>query len=316
MRKSTLAISLIAGSLVLGLGIPLASGVLRPLIVMSGSMEPIMCPGDMTIVKETKPEDIAVGDILAFKDPLGDDSVLITHRVLRVSGEGEKLTFETKGDAAENPDIFPVEGSDVVGKVIFNLPYLGYLFYYGQTPVVFFALVAIPAVLITSNEVRNISKYSDPKKVRRAERMDRKSRRDTERRRVDYSFSKFIAIFLIFSAFFAYLSLNHIQESGTDVEMKVLEGGLVSTVAVYALEDNSIPNHAVVSRGEELSFDQERISMLSTAPGFMPAFWTGSLAEVHPKMPGIVTSIVPPVLLTLLLFPIWRKSSGYGSRRG
>ena len=89
--------------------------------VVSGSMEPEIPVGSVVYVKETKPEDIQEGDVIAF---WSGDSV-ITHRVTRnklVEGE-----FATKGDANAAEDIRTVAYSELIGRVTYHFPVIGEL---------------------------------------------------------------------------------------------------------------------------------------------------------------------------------------------
>ena len=48
----------------------------KPFIVLSGSMEPSIMTGDMVFVKETDPDSLKVGDVIAYKS----GSAVVTHR--------------------------------------------------------------------------------------------------------------------------------------------------------------------------------------------------------------------------------------------
>lgn len=87
--------------------------------VVSGSMEPEIPVGSAVFVKDTAPEEVKEGDVIAF---LGGDSV-ITHRVVanhKVEGE-----FTTKGDANEGEDMNRVSYSALKGRVERHVPVLG-----------------------------------------------------------------------------------------------------------------------------------------------------------------------------------------------
>ena len=101
------------------------TGVLgvRASTVISGSMTPALEVGDMAIVYETSPDSIAKGDIIQFWD--GQEMVI--HRVIEVNDVGETTLFVTKGDANSTPDPDPVQPSQVVGKVAFVIPRIGWL---------------------------------------------------------------------------------------------------------------------------------------------------------------------------------------------
>ena len=53
----------------------------KPFIVLSGSMEPSIMTGDMVFVKETDPDSLKVGDVIAYKS----GSAVVTHRIDRKS---------------------------------------------------------------------------------------------------------------------------------------------------------------------------------------------------------------------------------------
>ncbi|MCU6761023.1 Signal peptidase I W [uncultured Roseburia sp.] len=88
--------------------------------VLSGSMEPEIKTGSMVIVN-TNADNFQIGDIICYQ--LSDTRV--THRILSITS---KDSFITKGDANEAQDFFPVNRNMIIGKAVFHIPYLGYLF--------------------------------------------------------------------------------------------------------------------------------------------------------------------------------------------
>jgi len=91
-------------------------------IPVSESMVPAINKGDMVI---TGPVDgifsgnIENGTIITYER----DEITVTHRVIAVHSD----TFETKGDASEDPDLFPVSISEIKGVYLFKIPYAGYI---------------------------------------------------------------------------------------------------------------------------------------------------------------------------------------------
>ena len=81
--------------------------------IMSGSMEPVLRTGG--IVFTDRPE---IGDIVAYQ--VGETRV--THRVIRKEHKG----YVTKGDANNREDPTVVTADQIIGKVIFSFPCLGY----------------------------------------------------------------------------------------------------------------------------------------------------------------------------------------------
>ncbi len=94
----------------------------RASTVISGSMSPAMEVGDMAIVYQVSPSSIAEGDTVQYA--LSGEMVI--HRVVEVYDEGGTTLFITKGDANSTPDMSPVQPSQVVGKVAFTIPKIGW----------------------------------------------------------------------------------------------------------------------------------------------------------------------------------------------
>lgn len=133
----------------------------RVCIVMSGSMEPAVKTGSAVLVQPLKPADVRAGDIITFRGNGGGD--LTTHRVDHLSLE-DGLLFYTKGDANNCPDPLPVSGNQLVGKVAFTVPVLGYILFYLRTREGLLAFIAL-AVLIAAGGL--ISKYRRENMVRK-----------------------------------------------------------------------------------------------------------------------------------------------------
>jgi len=51
-----------------------------------------------------------------------------------------------------------VKKENVIGKVIFTIPYIGYIGYFVRTPIGFTLLIIIPASLLITMGIRNIIK--------------------------------------------------------------------------------------------------------------------------------------------------------------
>ena len=66
-----------------------------------------------------------VGDVVTFKIPGSEE--LLTHRVVEVENVDGVQIFKTQGDANNVVDDWQLTNEDIVGKVVFHLPYLGYL---------------------------------------------------------------------------------------------------------------------------------------------------------------------------------------------
>ncbi len=103
-----------------------------PYTVLSGSMEPTYHVGSVVYVTDVEPSELRVGDCITYKMQSG---TIVTHRIKDVIKESDgTLSFRTKGDANPDPDgILPQ--SAVIGKTVFSVPYLGYLFDFVKRPI-------------------------------------------------------------------------------------------------------------------------------------------------------------------------------------
>lgn len=122
-------------------------------VVKSGSMEPTIHVGSIVVIK---PESsYQVGDVVTF----GADTktqIPTTHRIVAIEGQGSGAVYQTKGDANDSPDNVVVHRSDIHGKEILTVPYLGYVLAFARTKWGFLLLVGLPALLVFFEEGKNI----------------------------------------------------------------------------------------------------------------------------------------------------------------
>lgn len=94
------------------------------LTIGSGSMTGTINKGDIIIYEKYKEnENVKTGDIIVFTS----DDTRIVHRVTEQRNLGDEIRYYTKGDANEQEDQGYRLRTDVVGKVKFRIPYIGYL---------------------------------------------------------------------------------------------------------------------------------------------------------------------------------------------
>lgn len=149
-----LVATLLIGGLLLVTLLPVPGNV-EIKVVQSGSMEPAIHTGGLIIVQ--KAERYEIGDVITF----GADTrtqIPTTHRITAVRHEGQSTFFTTKGDANDGPDPVEVSQADVIGRVIFSVPYVGYLLDFARRPVGFVLLVGVPAALVILDELLVISR--------------------------------------------------------------------------------------------------------------------------------------------------------------
>jgi len=145
------AVGLIAVVLIWS-ALPIEGG-LKIKIVQSGSMEPAIKTGALVVIK---PSGVyKEGDIITFgKDTKTE--VPTTHRIVGVRVESGKTLYQTKGDANDATDMQEVASGEVIGKVLFSLPYVGYILDFAKKPFGFILIIGIPAAMIIYDEAMKI----------------------------------------------------------------------------------------------------------------------------------------------------------------
>jgi signal peptidase len=140
-------------------------------IVKSGSMEPAIKTGSVVVVKPAGA--YAEGDVITFGQERGEQ-IPTTHRIVSVvtenaerrglnadstrNGEAGQVFYLTKGDANEEADNVRIAASEVVGKVIFTVPYAGYVLDFARKPIGFTLMIGVPAAVIILDELSRIFK--------------------------------------------------------------------------------------------------------------------------------------------------------------
>ncbi|WP_211977826.1 signal peptidase I [Brevibacterium sp. W7.2] len=116
---------LLIGFLALAVAVGVVPKVMNgaALTVLTGSMEPTYEPGD--IVVSVPQDQYRIGDPVTFQ-PRSNDPMLITHRVVAVTDSADGRTYVTRGDANGDDDE-PIVEAQVMGKVLYSIPKLGYV---------------------------------------------------------------------------------------------------------------------------------------------------------------------------------------------
>jgi signal peptidase I len=144
MIASWLAWGFVIG-LVVAVTVPVAFGM-RPLTVLTGSMRPVIQPGDMVVDEQIRGDQIRIGDIITFQEPHGDRT--ITHRVRKVSISEGQARVTTRGDANDKPEKWQIPVAGSVGRVVYQVPKIGYPVTWSHTRNGRLALVSIPALIL------------------------------------------------------------------------------------------------------------------------------------------------------------------------
>ena len=133
-------------------------GVLRPLIVISGSMEPGIGTGDLLIARNLSTADVEVGDVVTLHSEMTDK--LVTHRVTEISTNPDG-TWEImmKGDANDEPDLENYTVGDSVLTPAVQIPGGGKVVSKLMEPA-----VALP-ILLSLVALLGISLLDEPKRL-------------------------------------------------------------------------------------------------------------------------------------------------------
>lgn len=112
-------------------------------VILSGSMEPSLSIDDWIFIKETN--EYNKNDIVVFQE----GRILVVHRIVELQGE----SVITKGDA-NNANDAPINISNVKGKVIFHIPYVGKIINLIKTPLGSLITIVVAFLLIETSNIK------------------------------------------------------------------------------------------------------------------------------------------------------------------
>ncbi len=157
-RRALLWAGALATVLVLAL---LAAGVGPALlgydtfVAVGGSMEPAIRQGSIIVAKRVDPASVRPGDIISFRRPQRPD-IPITHRVISVQEEDGTTVFLTKGDGNSFTDPEEVSVAQPISKLVYTVPFAGYLVSFGRTGLGKALLIGLPALLLLRGAVPGV----------------------------------------------------------------------------------------------------------------------------------------------------------------
>lgn len=142
--------------------VPSVGGYL-PLIVLTDSMYPQIHSGDLIICHTEEPENIQVGDVIAFFDPAGNGTSVVTHQVIEITEKYDELAWVTKGIANNTADYLPVPADKLVGVYQSRIPNLGNVVLFMQTTTGLIVCVVLPILLLVGYDILRRRKYEKQK---------------------------------------------------------------------------------------------------------------------------------------------------------
>ena len=142
--------------------VPSVGGYL-PLIVLTDSMYPQIQSGDMIICHTAQPEDIQVGDVIAFFDPAGNGTSVVTHKVIEITQVASGIGWVTQGIANNAPDFLPVPAENLVGVYQTRIGGLGNVVMFMQSTTGLIVCVVLPILLLVGYDILRRRKYEKAK---------------------------------------------------------------------------------------------------------------------------------------------------------
>ena len=101
----------------------------KSVVVLTDSMEPMISPFSLVIVSPES--DIKIGDVILYEVELSKKKYKVLHRVIDIKEKKGQIVYITKGDNRRYADAWYVNRENIIGKLLFSLPYVGYVSYYG-----------------------------------------------------------------------------------------------------------------------------------------------------------------------------------------
>jgi len=135
-----------------GVLVTLAAAILPTLfgyhayIVYGGSMTPSLKLGSVAVAKPVSPEELEVGDVIARH--WSADSSPVLHRIVDITIDDGQRLFVTQGDQNGQPDSVPAFLEGKGDKIIYTVPYVGFLLHFARTTAGLVSLIAVPAALL------------------------------------------------------------------------------------------------------------------------------------------------------------------------
>lgn len=127
---------------------------IRSFVVLTGSMEPTVPVGSI-VYSQKSANAYDLGDIISFKNK---NDLTVTHRITEKKNSKSGMIYQTKGDANNVTDTDSVPEDKIIGKVIFQIPYIGRIINFVKTPMGFLVLIVFPTLLFIAGELWNIKK--------------------------------------------------------------------------------------------------------------------------------------------------------------
>ncbi|MGY5858031.1 MAG: signal peptidase I [Candidatus Thorarchaeota archaeon] len=176
ITKTVFVIAIIVGVTLGGYGaFTVAMGTSNPLVVVeSESMLPTLEVGHLLVLQARGPEQIQVGDIIVFNTTYHNKPIV--HRVIEIENvtiitdnvTTSELHYITRGDNNIDTDPMYRRHKDIIGVVVFAIPYIGHITLFLHQPygfaivlILFIALLILPEIFMKDKDEENKEEPED-----------------------------------------------------------------------------------------------------------------------------------------------------------
>ena len=143
----------------------------KPFIVLSGSMEDTIMPGDLILTKEIDASELKEGDVISFR---ANEYAVVTHRIINIVDDKGERKYYTKGDNNDTADSEPVYNNQIEGIYRYRIPELGKIALYLQKPIGIAIGISIPLTIVL------IAQFADYKRKEREVKEKEKNQKKLE----------------------------------------------------------------------------------------------------------------------------------------
>ncbi len=135
-------------------------------VILTQSMHPTIKAGDMIVDYRNQDGLYNVGDIITFvSSDKFSNGVTITHRIVEILDSGDKIMYRTKGDSNSTADPTPTPKENVIGRVLFKIPKVGFIQQFLVTKTGWIVAIVLPCMgIIVFDIVKLFTRR--PKKIK------------------------------------------------------------------------------------------------------------------------------------------------------
>ncbi len=122
-------------------------------VIISPSMEPEICVGDVIISKQYEGQPLQAGQVITYLGKEGSlKNKIVTHEIISTKETETGLEIITKGVANNSPDPAITE-EDVISVMVTKSLLISFVYGLVSSPIGFIALIMIPLVILIVLEV-------------------------------------------------------------------------------------------------------------------------------------------------------------------